>query len=184
MADARARTTLTYDDYLLMPDDGNRHEIIDGEHVVNAAPNLRHQRVAGRLFVELVHRIEGAALGEVLIAPVALALSTIDIVEPDILVVLKGSAARLQETRVEGPPDLVIEVLSPSTATRDRRRKLKLYEAASVPEYWIVDPDRCLLHQHVLEGGSYRLIGSHGTTATAATIPAVVIDLERIFRVE
>jgi Uma2 family endonuclease len=135
---------LTYDDYVALPDDGLRHEIIDGEHFVSAAPRLSHQRVASRLHLSLASYVATAELGEVLCTPVDVVLSRHDVVQPDILFLASATlaAAVSANHRFLGlPPNLVVEVLSPSTRRKDQVFKLLLYERAGVPEYWLVDPD-------------------------------------------
>lgn len=155
------RTKLTYEDYLQFPEDGRRHEIIDGDHYVSAAPFVAHQRVSRNLMVHLHRHFHRTGLGEVLHAPVAVVLSQSDVVEPDLVVVLAEHAARIRRERIEGAPDLVVEILSPSTAYRDRGLKLDLYQKAGVSEYWIVDPERRVVQQYVLTDGVFRSVGEH-----------------------
>ena len=154
-------TKLTYEDYLQFPEDGRRHEIIDGDHYVSAPPFVPHQRIVKRLMVQFYRRIEETGLGEVLPAPVATVLSDTDVVEPDLVVVLAPNASVITRERIDGAPDLVVEILSPSTAHRDRGLKLDLYQKSGVAEYWIVDTERRVVHQYVLEGGVFRASGEH-----------------------
>ena len=126
---ADRNTKLTYEDYLQFPEDESRHEIIDGDHYVSAAPFVPHQRILKRLMVQLYRKFEETGLGEVLPAPVAVVLSRTDVVEPDLVVVPDEHASMIRRERIEGAPDLVVEILSPSTAYRDPRP-----EAGSVPE--------------------------------------------------
>ena len=116
------KTKLTYEDYLQLPEDGRRHEIIDGDHYLSAAPFISHQRVSRNLMLHLHRHFDQAGLGEVLHAPVAVALSQSDVVEPDLVVVLAERGSVIRRERIEGAPDLVVEILSPSTACRDRGR--------------------------------------------------------------
>src|ERR1051325_10062309 len=101
---------LTYEDYLLIPEDGKRHEIIDGEHYVSAAPFIRHQRVVLRLAVQLDNFIRARNLGEVFIAPTDVILSPHDIVEPDLFFISNERSAIVEEKNVQGAPDLFIEI--------------------------------------------------------------------------
>ncbi len=133
-------TKLTYEDYVCFPDDGKRHEIIDGDHYVNPAPSTYHQTVSRRIQFLLYQGIELENLGVVYNAPVDLQLGDFNIVQPDIVVVLKANEKIITPTKIKGTPDLVIEILSPSSAENDRKLKRSLYEKSSVPEYWIVDP--------------------------------------------
>jgi Uma2 family endonuclease len=135
-----APTKMTYQDLLRLPEDLLRHELIEGEHIVSAAPTLRHQRVAFHLAFAISAFVRPRALGEVFMAPVDVLLSQRDVVEPDVLFVSKTNATRLRERHVEGAPDLAIEVLSPSSARIDRVKKLRLYERHGVREYWVADP--------------------------------------------
>ena len=130
---------LTYDEYALIPNDGNRHEIVDGWHYMNAAPNPRHQVIAKFLSYMLYEQIELKGFGDIYFAPVDVQLGPHDVVQPDIVVVLKENHI-VEETRIVGIPDLVIEILSPSNRDHDTKLKRRRYEQLGVPEYWIVDP--------------------------------------------
>jgi Uma2 family endonuclease len=176
-----AGTKLTYDDYVQIPEDGLTHEIIDGVHVVSPAPNLYHQRVSRRLQFQLFVQVEETGRGEVMDAPCDVVLSPTDIVQPDLLITLNGGQATLDPRFVAGPPELVVEVLSPSSRRRDRGIKAQLYTRAGVPEYWIVDPDRRVVEQHVLEGSAYRLAGTHRETIRPTRIDGVEVDLSRVW---
>jgi Uma2 family endonuclease len=133
---------LTYDDFLSFPDDGRRHELIDGEHYVTPAPLVRHQRVSGALFSALHAHCSTTGAGEVFHAPLDVVLSRHDIVEPDLLVILADQEGILTEQHVRGAPAIVIEILSPGTRSRDETLKRRLYARTGVREYWMVDPDR------------------------------------------
>ncbi|HEV2494461.1 MAG TPA: Uma2 family endonuclease [Terriglobia bacterium] len=132
---------LTYDDYCLLPNDGKRYEIIDGELFVTPSPRRSHQKVLGNLYYYLTQFVKNTGIGEVYPAPFDVVFSQFDVVEPDILYVSKVRSSVLTEKNVQGAPDLVIEVISPSTADIDRTTKLKLYARFGVQEYWIIDPD-------------------------------------------
>jgi Uma2 family endonuclease len=130
---------LTYEDYCLFPEDGQRHEIIGGEHVAEPAPATYHQKISRWLQHQLFEQIELRGRGQVFNAPTDLHLSRHDVVQPDLLVVLAARESLVGEAKIEGPPDLVVEILSPSTAHRDRGVKLERYRHFGVPEYWIAD---------------------------------------------
>lgn len=135
-------TRLTYDDFCLLPDDGKRYEIIDGELLVTPSPRIRHQMIVTRLSRYLLEFVENNGLGQVFVAPLDVVLSDYDVVEPDLLYVSKERASALAEGKnVQGSPDLVIEVLSETTENRDRTIKLKLYARSGVREYWIIAPE-------------------------------------------
>lgn len=131
---------LTYEDYLEFPDDGNRHELIEGDHVATPAPNIRHQRLVGRLFTRLIRFVEERSLGEVFMAPTDVVLSEHEVVQPDVLFVAREHLDRIGEAHLDGPPDLIVEVVSETTRRRDEVLKRHLYERRGVAEYWLVDP--------------------------------------------
>ncbi len=134
-------TRLTYDDFCQLPDDGKRYEIIDGELFVTPAPLSLHQRVVTRLTYHLYGFVENHKLGEVFVSPFDVVFSEFDVVEPDLLYISKARASVLTAKNAQGAPDLVVEVLSETTARRDRSIKLKLYGRFGVQEYWIIDPE-------------------------------------------
>ena len=131
---------LTYDDYALIPDDGRRHEILNGEHVMSPAPRTKHQRIVSRLDRSLGGFVDDHGLGEVFVAPFDVLLSDHDIVQPDVVFVSDARLGIVDEDNCKGAPDLVVEVLSSSTRRRDLREKRRVYERAGVAEYWVVDP--------------------------------------------
>lgn len=139
---ARPDSRLTYDDFLLFPDDGQRHELIGGEHYVTPSPTLRHQKLSGRLYLAIADYLRAhSGVGEVYYAPLDVKLSNWDIVEPDLLLVTADQPEILTEKHIAGAPALVVEILSPGTRTRDQRLKRQLFEQSGVREYWMVDPD-------------------------------------------
>lgn len=153
--EARSRTKLTYEDYCLYPDDGRRHEIIDGDHYVNPAPSTYHQHVSKRLQYQFYTKIELAGHGVVFNAPVDVHLTEHDVVQPDLVVILNAKKLIVTPTKVKGAPDLLVEILSPSSIDNDRRLKRNLYESCKIPEYWIVDPFEHQLEQLVLKDDRY-----------------------------
>ncbi|MDE2984278.1 MAG: Uma2 family endonuclease [Gemmatimonadota bacterium] len=131
----------TWEDVLRMPDDGNRYEFIGGRLYVTAAPVIRHQRISRRLQAALMRILQDAGRGEVFYAPCLVEFpGTVDRVQPDLFFVAEERREIIAEKQVLGAPDLVVEILSPSTAHRDRGIKLDLYARCGVREYWIVDP--------------------------------------------
>lgn len=172
---------LTYEDYCRIPDDGLRHEILDGEHVVSPSPNLAHQRVSVALTVLMVEQVERRGLGRVLTAPFDVILGPNDVVQPDVLVVVPAHASRMQSDGVHGAPDLVVEILSPSTGARDLGLKKARYEYAAVPEYWVVDPVAGTLQQFAFVGSGYEDRGTHGEHVQIAILPEVTLDLAAVW---
>ena len=133
---------LTYDDFVQFPDDGKRHELIDGEHYVTPSPNTKHQTIALNLAGHLWSYVHKHRTGRVFTAPFDVVFSDFDIVEPDLLFVSKARQADvLTAKHVRGAPDLVVEIGSPSTRKRDETIKRRLYERFGVSEYWIIDPE-------------------------------------------
>ena len=136
----QAAVKFTYEDYRTTPDD-QRYELLDGDLIMVPAPNVKHQRVQGNLYYHLRLFITEHELGELLLAPCDVVLSDGDVVQPDLLFVSRERAHLLSGGEdVRGAPDLVIEILSPSTADKDRGTKRELYGAHGVAEYWLVDP--------------------------------------------
>lgn len=135
-----AKTLLTYDDYAALPDDGCRYELHAGELSVTPSPATRHQRVSLALAALLHGHVSSRSLGEVLQAPTDCILSRHTVLQPDILFIDRDRQAIVTERAVEGPPTLVVEILSPSTEGIDLGRKRALYAEHGVPWYWIVDP--------------------------------------------
>jgi Uma2 family endonuclease len=133
-------TRLTYDDFCLLPEDGKRREIIEGELFVTPSPQAPHQRAVTRLTIRLGEFVETHHLGEVFVAPFDVVFSEFDVVEPDLLYISNARAGILTGKNVQGAPDLVVEVLSETTARVDRSIKLKLYGRFGVQEYWLIDP--------------------------------------------
>lgn len=140
MSTMRAKVTFLAEDIWEMPDNGKLHEVIDGDLYVSAAPSILHQFVLGILYRRVAGHVEDEQLGLVLMAPTGLVLNTHNGLEPDIIFVSNARREILTERAVEGAPDLVVEVLSPSTVSKDRNVKMRRYAAAGIPHYWIVDP--------------------------------------------
>jgi len=161
--DARpARVTWTYADYRGLSDDGNRYEIIDGELLVTPAPTTTHQKISKRIHFALMAQLEQRGLGVVYYAPIDVIFSETQTVQPDLLVVRAGREGIITERGVEGAPDLIIEILSPRTASTDRTQKQKLYASRGVAEYWLVDPDAHSVEVLTLGDEGYTLRGRFG----------------------
>ena len=131
----------TIEQLLALPEDGLRHELLDGEHVVTPAPNRRHQRAVVAFVDALQESLRGSSEVEVLTAPADIHLGPKTLVQPDVFVVASPAGAAITAWRDVPVPFLAIEILSPSTAARDRGRKRRLYLEAGVEGYWIVDLD-------------------------------------------
>lgn len=130
----------TYQRYLEL-DDEQRYEIIAGELLVTPAPGTSHQDISRELGVRLARFIADHHLGKMFFAPTDVVLGEDKVVQPDLLFIRTERVPEIVDERgVQGPPDLVVEILSPSSLHRDRHRKLALYQNAGIPEFWIVDP--------------------------------------------
>ncbi|MBI4573010.1 MAG: Uma2 family endonuclease [candidate division NC10 bacterium] len=134
------RLKLTYQDYRLLPDDGKRYEILDGDLYVTPSPTARHQIVSANLLSALADHVRLHGLGKVLTAPLDVIFAEDTIAQPDLLFISNERLPILREW-VHGAPDLVIEILSPGTQQRDRTLKRYLYARYGVRELWLVDPE-------------------------------------------
>jgi Uma2 family endonuclease len=178
---------LTYDHFVLFPDDGQRHELIDGEHFVTPSPNRSHQTIAGNLFALLWIHLDANADGQAFMAPFDVVFSHFDVVEPDILFVTQERAGGILTAKnVQGAPDLVVEVGSPGTRRRDEKLKHQLYEGFGVSEYWVVDPELELIKVYRAVEGRYvrthELTLEHGDVLTTPLLPGLDLPLTRIFK--
>ena len=129
----------TYKDYCATPDD-ERYELLNGDLMMVPAPNIKHQWVLTRPVIELGRFTQEHGLGKVYVAPCDVFLSDTNVVQPDLLFISRAREHMLTDKNVRGAPDLVIEILSPSTADRDLGYKHELYGRHGVLEYWVVDP--------------------------------------------
>ena len=176
------QTNLTYADYLETADD-ERYELLSGALVRFPSSREIHQYILGRLFLRLGAFIYGRNLGKVYCSPFDVVLSDTDVVQPDLLFVSSGRESIITPENIQGAPDLVVEILSPATAARDRTLKLDLYARHGVQEYWIVDPDARAIT--VLRRGESRfeVVGIYGEEETlrSATLADLSITLQEIF---
>ena len=176
----------TYDDYLELPDDGNRYEIINGELIMVPAPYTIHQEVSGNLEFQLRLYIEKEKVGKIYDAPVDVILSETNVVQPDISFISNERSAIITEKNISGAPDVVIEIISPSSAYYDLIEKKELYEKYGVKEYWLVDPKKHWIEVHVNTDSKFQL---HQRCDKEGTIHSVVLadfdlDLTNIFPVK
>jgi len=179
----RPERMITYEDYLTFPDEP-RLEIIEGEAYVVPAPNRRHQEVLGRLHLRIGHFVEQHGGGAVFFAPFDVVLTDTDIVQPDIVFIADEHLDVLTDANVWGTPSWVVEVLSPSNPSHDRKRKLAAYERTGVPEYWIVDPAKGSVDIYRLSNEGYGEPVRLTAPATARPVrPAnFELDLTDLFR--
>ena len=173
----------TYDHYATLPDDGSRYEIIDGVLYMAPAPGAPHQSASARFVTFLMTHVEFAGLGRVFHAPFDVELAPNIVIQPDVLVVLNDNLDILTPSRVIGAPDLVVEIVSPSTAGYDRRVKQDAYAHAGVGEYWIADPHAKTIEVLRLEDNAYRLVGVFENQATlpSAVVRNMLVHVEQFF---
>jgi len=166
----KADVKFTLVDYLNLPE-YPRYELIEGDLLFTPSPNTRHQRAAGNLEAALRTWVEGNNLGIVFDAPLDVILSNETVVQPDIMVILNDNRHIIQE-RMEGPPDLIADMLSPATKDRDLTTKRRLYARHGVKEYWIVDVDRRTVEVNTWTPTGYSV---HGTYAYADTVESPLL---------
>jgi Uma2 family endonuclease len=170
----------TWDDYRSWPAD-ERWELIDGQpFAMSPSPGFRHQDIAAAITSALRSALRGKPCRAVA-APMDVRLSATDVVQPDVLVVC--DARKITETHIEGAPDLVVEIVSPSTVAHDRMVKLRLYARHGVREYWIVTPYPHLVEVLVLDGATYRIhnVFRKADTLTSPALPGLAIALDTVF---
>jgi Uma2 family endonuclease len=177
------RGTLTWRDLRHTPDDGNRYEIINGEVYVSPAPYVTHQETLGNLYTILRAHVARRHLGTVFFAPIGVVLEKASAVQPDLIFIAAGRRSIIEDKAVFGAPDLIVEVQSPSTASRDRGMKRDLYARIGVPHYWMIDPRKHTLLALRLEAGSYGIeaeVGARGTFKPAL-FPGLTVRARDVF---
>ena len=183
MVTSDPKIKFTYEDYRHTSDD-TRYELIHGELILMApSPREAHQRTEMQLATKLNIFVEDNDLGRVYSAPFDVALSDTDVVQPDLMFISNERAHIITQDNIRGAPDLVIEILSPSTAARDRTVKRNLYAKHAVKEYWQVDTDAKTIAVLLLSGGDYELMGIYGDgqTLTSPTLEGFTLNLHDIF---
>jgi Uma2 family endonuclease len=186
MRPAHSGVRLTYDDYVLFPDDGQRHELIDGEHYVSPTPILKHQAIVGNVFGLIWAYLQQHPIGIAFGSPLDVILSRFDVVQPDVLYVSHERMAQTEPSDwLKGAPNLAVEVGSPSTRKRDETIKLRLYERFGVDEYWIVDPTRATITVFQRKHGFYARVADlalgRDDVLTTPLLPGLELPLTKIF---
>jgi Uma2 family endonuclease len=174
----------TYEDWLRLPDDGFRYEVLNGELHMTPPPTLGHQSVVTELARRMGNFIKKRKLGRLWVSPIGVRLPGQPVpVQPDIVFVRSERSDILGEGYVEGAPDLVVEVLSPTNWLYDRREKLQAYQQAGVPEYWIVDYRARTVEILALEEGKYTLLAEFhsGEAARSQILPGFEIGVDDLF---
>ena len=182
MVGQRSRIKLTYADYRTTPED-KRYELLDGELIMAPAPRTSHQAVQTNLGWRVAQHVHENGLGRVFYAPTDVVLSDTDVVQPDILFVSVDRAHFVTEVNVQGAPDLVVEILSPTTADRDRGYKRSLYAQHGVSEYWIVGVESATVTVLRLGDSGFEVVGTYGEgdTFTSSTLPEFTFDIDEVF---
>lgn len=176
----------TYEDYYNLPE-GAPYQLIHGELIRTPAPATYHQRISKRLEWELL-KLEEKKLGEVLDAPVDVYFSETETYQPDLIFITKQRLDIIGEQKIEGAPDLIMEILSPATAYYDLKPKFHVYEQYGVKEYWIVDPTEKSIELFANKEGSFHLLEkavfkkSGDNNISSRLFSSLKIDLRKIFR--
>lgn len=173
------KIVLTYDDYCVLPNDLNRYEILDGELSVTPAPRTKHQSISSHLHRILANHLVANQLGDIYAAPTDLILAPTTVVQPDLIFIGNDRAHIIKERAIEGPPTLVIEILSPTTQRTDRVTKAQLYAKYEVPHYWLIDPDQQTLEAYALARDHYSLVATARDAGgfTSSLFPDLSIQL-------
>ena len=173
---------LTYDDLVQLPDDGNRYEIIGGELIVSPSPAWNHQRCAYLLTRLIGDHVDRAQLGQLFFAPADVRLSPHDVVEPDLLFIRQERLGIYRgRGAVHGPPDLVVEIISPSSKETDAGRKRDLYAASGIPEFWLADPVTRLFQILVLRDKEYVAVGEIDGRLSSEVLPGLMVEPAALF---
>ncbi|MGD0622831.1 MAG: Uma2 family endonuclease [Thermacetogeniaceae bacterium] len=174
----------TYEDYCKLPE-GAPYQLIGGQLVMTPAPGTYHQLISGKLEHLLMSFNDEKNAGVVLDAPVDVYLGESETYQPDIVFIGRDRKEIIEPGRINGSPDLVVEILSPSTAYYDLRKKFKVYEKSGVKEYWIVDPEEKSVQVFILSNGRFALDQEVGMGAAAHSrlLKGFAVDLESIFTV-
>jgi Uma2 family endonuclease len=185
MSSTAPHLKFTYQDLILFPEDGKRHELIDGDHYMTPSPRTKHQRISMQLSALLHAHAGRTKAGHVFAAPFDVVLSNLDVVEPDVLFISSARTSIITEENIQGPPDLIMEILSESTRKTDEIVKRKLYERFGVKEYWIVDPELEAVKIYRLTDQRYgrvaELSRESGDTLATPLLPGLQILLSSLF---
>jgi len=184
---ARGAVKFTYEDleYFRNAPNRERHELIDGEHYVTPSPNKRHQALLGTLHWLIRSFLAGHPVGEVFFAPLDVVFTDFDVVQPDLLFVSSRRSEVLTDANVQGPPDLVVEVLSESNRRYDEIKKRQLYDREGVGEYWILDPELETVKVYRRVDNLFRRVAELSNEAedvlTSPLLPGLAIPLRTLF---
>jgi len=177
----------TYDDWRSLPDDGTRYEVIDGTLFMAPPPSVAHQKTSNGLAYLLTDYVYKNNLGQIFTALIGVHLPNQDVpLQPDIVFVARSNEEIIGSQYIEGVPDLVIEILSPSNWPYDRNEKFLTYQQVGVLEYWIVDYRAKTVERFSLDEGEYLLwkgirhVGENVTSQVLAGLEIAVADIFRM----
>lgn len=172
----------TYEDYLNTPE-GERYELLDGELILVASPNEEHQFASIRLASRMHFYVDEGELGWVFHAPFDIVFSDTEVVQPDVMFISKERENIRTRANVQGAPDLVVEILSPSSVSRDWNYKRELYAKYGVKEYWIADPVHKMVSVMLLKDGVLELAGTYveGDTVDSMALEGFSVEVGEIF---
>lgn len=172
----------TYADYYVINDD-KRYEVMEGALMMVPAPTTRHQKISGRIYRIMANFVLDNGLGEIFDAPTDLVLSNDVVVQPDILFINKERAGIIGEQAIMGSPDLVVEIISPSSSFIDSVRKREIYQRFGVKEYWLVFPEEKAIEIMTLEHGIYRELCSAKEEGTVRSklLQGFEVELKGVF---
>jgi Uma2 family endonuclease len=181
MSLARKKILFTYQDLEFFEPDNYRHEISEGEHFMTPSPSTYHQKIVGNLYRKLSDYVEKNKLGEIYVSPVDVIFHEIDVFVPDLVFVSNENLSIVSENNIQGAPDLIIEVMSPSSVARDREGKYKRYAYYGVKEYWIVDLQRKLVEVYDLEQDKLINVIPQKQKLNSPIFEDLNLDLTKIF---
>lgn len=173
---------LTYKDYATMEGD-ERYELLDGELILVASPNEDHQTASLKMIVRMNSFVEENEVGRVFHAPYDVLFTDTDVVQPDVMFVSTERDHIRTPANIQGAPDLIVEILSPSSSRRDWREKRELYGQHGVLEYWIIDPANRIVSVMTLQDGVLEIeqTCAEGDTATSTVLEGFSVSLDEIF---
>jgi Uma2 family endonuclease len=167
-----------------MPEGPPYYQLIEGDLIMSPSANFYHQKIVGRLLHFIETYLEGHPLGEVVIALSDVFLDDINVFQPDLYYVTNENRHVLVDEGAKGAPDLVVEIISPSTSSRDRNEKRRVYARAGVAEMWIIDPDARQLEVHPLVRGlnASPAVIREPELFSPALFPGLTIETTRLFK--
>ena len=179
-------TRMTFEEFMALPEEERKHyELVEGELVVNPAPVPRHQWIVGNIYYALRTHLESQGGGRAYVSPVDVVLSTENVLEPDVVVLLGDRMALIGPKNLQGPPSIVVEVLSDGSRRKDEVTKRRLYERFGVDEYWIADPETETVRIYRRSGDVFdraiEISTDTGGTITSPLLAGFALDVNKVF---